>query len=169
MRTTTPWTLKTLQVLPNAVCTRISFFVSKTVREIRAFFLSTTKIQLKRVNHKLSRRTIDAPCTGRVREASSGPYRVGSANFSQRKIGHAHDNFADSEKRCRGSPTDCARAFHFSFRKRSGKSELFFYPRPKYSWNESTTSSAGRRLTRHEQGVSAKPQAALRKSLIQHG
>ena len=29
---------ETLQVFPNGVCTRISFFVSKTVREIRAFF-----------------------------------------------------------------------------------------------------------------------------------
>ena len=36
-------------------------------------FLSMTKIQLKRVNHKLSRRTIDVPSTGRAREASSGP------------------------------------------------------------------------------------------------
>ena len=57
------------------VCTRISFFVSKKVREIRAFFLSTTKIQLKRVNHKLSRRTIGAPWAGRVRQASSGPWK----------------------------------------------------------------------------------------------
>ena len=73
-------------------------------------------------------------------------------------------------KRCRCSPTECTRTFHFSFRKRSGKSELFFYPRPKYSWSEWTTSSADVRLTRHEQGVSARPQAALRKSLmIQHG
>ena len=31
-----------LQVLPNGVCMRISFFVSKTVQEIKAFFLSTT-------------------------------------------------------------------------------------------------------------------------------
>ena len=69
----TPRTLKTLQVLPNRMCTRISFFVSKTVRKIRDFFLATTKIQLKRVNHRLRRRTIDAPWTGRVREASSGP------------------------------------------------------------------------------------------------
>ena len=36
-------------------------------------FLSTTKMQLKRVNHKLSRRTIGAPWAGRVRQASSGP------------------------------------------------------------------------------------------------
>ena len=41
----------------------------------QSFFLSTTKIQLKRVNHKLSRRTIDAPWTGRVHEASSGPQK----------------------------------------------------------------------------------------------
>ena len=76
MRTTTPRTLKTLQVLPNRMCTRISFFASKTVREIRAFF---------------------------------------------------------------------------------------FYPWPKYSWNESTTSSADGRLTRHGQGVSVRPPVALRK------
>ena len=73
MRTITPLTLKMLQVRANRVCTRISFFVSKTVREIRAFFLSMTKIQLKRVNRKLSRRTVDAPLTGRFREDSSGP------------------------------------------------------------------------------------------------
>ena len=72
----TPRTLQTLQVLPNQLCTRISFFFSKTVWEIRDYFLATTKIQLKRVNHKLSRRTIDAPWTGRVREASSGPQKI---------------------------------------------------------------------------------------------
>ena len=39
----------------------------------RSFFLSMTKIQMKRVNCKLSRPTVDAPSTGRFREASSGP------------------------------------------------------------------------------------------------
>ena len=73
MRTITPLTLKMLQVRANRVCTRISFFVAKTVRQIRAFFLPMTKIQLKRVNHKLSRRTDDAPSTGHAREASNGP------------------------------------------------------------------------------------------------
>ena len=48
-----------LQVLANGMCTHISFFVSKTVREIRACFLSVPKIQLKRVNHTLRQRTID--------------------------------------------------------------------------------------------------------------
>ena len=38
-----------------------------------SFFLTITKIQLKRVNRKLSRRTVDALSTGRFREASSGP------------------------------------------------------------------------------------------------
>ena len=52
---------------------------------------------------------------------------------------------------CRCARTECARAFHFSFQKRSGKSELLFYPWPKYSWNESTTSSANVRLTRPRQ------------------
>ena len=73
MRTITPLTLKMLQVRANRECTRISFFVSKTVREIKAFCLPMTKLQLKRVNHKLSRRTVDAPSTGRAREASNGP------------------------------------------------------------------------------------------------
>ena len=73
MRTISPVTLKMLQVRTNRVCTRISFFVSKTVREIRAFFLPMTKIQLKRVNHKLGQRSVDAPPTGRFREASGGP------------------------------------------------------------------------------------------------
>ena len=37
-------------------------------------------------------------CTGYVFESSeSYIYRVGSANFSRRKIGHPHDNSADSE------------------------------------------------------------------------
>ena len=31
-------------------------------------------------------------------------------------------------KHCRYVQTECAPAFHFSFRKRSGESELFFYP-----------------------------------------
>ena len=73
MRTITPVTLKMLQVRTNRVCTRISFFVSKTVREIRAFFLPMTKIQVKRVSHKLGRRMVDARSTERFREASSSP------------------------------------------------------------------------------------------------
>ena len=73
MRTITPLTLKMLQVRANRVCTRISFFVLKTFREIRDFFLPMTEIQLKQVNHKLGRRTIDAPSTGRFREASRAP------------------------------------------------------------------------------------------------
>ena len=73
MRTITLRTLKMLQVRSNQMCMRISFFVSKTVRKIRASFFSMPKIQLKRVNHKLSRGLIDAPSTGRASEASSGP------------------------------------------------------------------------------------------------
>ena len=52
-------------------------------------------------------------------------YWVVSANFSQRKIRHAHYNSADSEN-VAGAPQPNVHAhFHFSFRKRSGKSELF--------------------------------------------
>ena len=75
---------------------RISFFVSKTVREIRAFFLPMAKIQLKRVNHghKLSRRTVDAPSTGRAREASNGPEK----SLVQHGLVKKKANFVDSEK-----------------------------------------------------------------------
>ena len=38
-----------------------------------SFFLSMPKTQLKQVNHKLSRRTIDAPSTWQFCEASSSP------------------------------------------------------------------------------------------------
>ena len=43
MRMITLLTLKMLQVRANRVCTRISFFISKTVREIRAFSIHDQK------------------------------------------------------------------------------------------------------------------------------
>ena len=49
-----------------------SFFVSKTVTEVKAFVRSIPPIQLKRVNNKLSWRTIDTPSTWRVRKTTSG-------------------------------------------------------------------------------------------------
>ena len=95
MRTITPLTLKMLQVRANRVCTRILYFVSKTVREIRAFFLPMTKIQLKRVNHKLGQRSVDTPSTGRFREASSGPEK----SFVQHGLDeNKKANFVDSRK-----------------------------------------------------------------------
>ena len=49
------------------------FLFRKRSGEIRAFFLPMTEIQLKQVNHKLGRRTIDVPPTGRFHQNSSGP------------------------------------------------------------------------------------------------
>ena len=63
-------------------------------QEIRAFFLPMTKIQLKRVNHKLSRRTVDAPSTGRFLEASSGPEK----SLVQRGLVEKKANLVDSRK-----------------------------------------------------------------------
>ena len=94
MRTITPRILKILQVRANRMCTRISFYVSKKVREIRAFFLFMTKIQLKRVNLKLSWWTIDMPSTGRFRETSSGPEK----NLVQHGLVDKMANFVDSRK-----------------------------------------------------------------------
>ena len=60
----------------------------------QSFFLSMTKIQLKRFNHKLSRWTIDAPSTGRFREGSSGQEKsLGQHGFVEKKA-----NFVDSSK-----------------------------------------------------------------------
>ena len=44
--------------------------------------------QLKRVSHKLSRRTVDAPSTGRFRGASSGPDKLkfSSKRLSRKKV-----------------------------------------------------------------------------------
>ena len=42
----------------------------------QSFFLFMTKKQLKRVNRKLGRRTVDASSTGCFREASSGPEKI---------------------------------------------------------------------------------------------
>ena len=52
-------------------------------------------------------------------------YRVGSENLSRRKIGHAHDNFADSEHVAGECEPNVHAPFNFLFRKRSGKSDLF--------------------------------------------
>ena len=53
----------------------------------QTYFLPMTKMQLKRVQHKLSQRTVDAPSTGRFREASSSPEKLkfGSARLSRKK------------------------------------------------------------------------------------
>ena len=52
-------------------------FISKTVRGNQSdFFLPMTKIQVKRVSHKLSRRTIDAPSTGCFREPPAALRKV---------------------------------------------------------------------------------------------
>ena len=60
----------------------------------QSFFLSMTKIQLKRVNRKLSRRTVDAPSTGHFREAFRRPWeKFGSARLSWKT---KKANFVDS-------------------------------------------------------------------------
>ena len=75
MCTITPRTLKSENVAgaPQLNVHAHFFFRFENGPGNQSFFLSMTKIQLKRVNHKLSQRMIDAPWTGRVREASSGP------------------------------------------------------------------------------------------------
>ena len=60
----------------------------------QSFFLSMTNIQLKRVNRKLSRRTVDAPSTGRFREASSGPEK----SLVPHGLVEKKANFVDSRK-----------------------------------------------------------------------
>ena len=55
-------------------------------------------------------------------------YRVGSTNFSQRKIGHAHDNSADSEN-VAGTPGAPQRSVHahFIFHFENGQGNQSFF------------------------------------------
>ena len=53
------------------------------------------------------------------------PYRVGSVNFSRRKIGHAHDNSADSEN-VAGAREPNVHA-HFIFRFENGQGNQSFF------------------------------------------
>ena len=95
----------------------------------------------------------------------SSPYRVGSANFSRRKIGHAHDNSADSEN-VAGAREPSVHA-HFIFRFKNGQGNQSFFSTHDQNTAEmsQTPSSADGRLTRrrHRQGVPARPPTALRK------
>ena len=98
MRTITPLTLKMLQAREPSVHAHFIFRFENDQGN-QSFFLPITKIQLKRVNHKLSRRTVDAPSTGRFHEASSSPEKLkfGSARLSRKKK-KKKANFADSRK-----------------------------------------------------------------------
>ena len=59
--------------------------------------------------------------------------RVGSVNFSQWKIGHAHDNSTDSENVAGAPQRSVHRHFIFRFENGPGNQSFFFYPRPKSS------------------------------------
>ena len=100
---------------------------------------------------------------------SNEAYQVRSANFSRRMIRHVHDNSVDSENVAGAREPSVHTHFIFRFENGQGNKSFFFYPWPKYSWNESTTSSANGRLTCHREGVSARPPAGPEKSLVQHG
>ena len=70
--------------------------------------------------------SVDKSRTRKARDKTT--YRVGSVNFSRRKIGHAHDNSADYEN-VAGAPQPNVHAhIIFRFEKRSGKSEHFSIP-----------------------------------------
>ena len=106
---------------------------------------------------------------------STGPltclkaYRVGSANFSQRKIGHAHDNSADSEN-VAGAPQPNVRA-HFIFRFENGSGNQSFFSI--HNQNTAETSQPQAQPTDDWRAMDrACPrglQRPLEKNLIQHG
>ena len=64
----------------------------------QSFFLPMTKTQLKRVNHKLGRRTVGAPSTGRFRDASSGPEKSFVQHGLVRKKRKTRAHFVGSRK-----------------------------------------------------------------------
>ena len=82
-------------------------------------------------------------------------YRVGSANFLRRKIGHAHDNSADSENVAGAHEPSVHAHFIFRFKNGQGNQSVFSTHDQNTAENESTTSSADGRLTRLRQGVPA--------------
>ena len=71
--------------------------------------------------------------------------------FRWRKIGYTHDNSAASENVAGAREPNV----HAHLKTVREIRVISFYPWPKYKWNESATSSADGRLTRHRQGVSA--------------
>ena len=58
-------------------------------------------------------------------ESDNNSYRVASANFSQRKIGHAHDNSADSENVAGASQPNVHAHFIFRFENGPGNQSCF--------------------------------------------
>ena len=53
-------------------------------------------------------------------------YRVGSANFSRRKLGHAHDNYEDSESVASAREPNVHAHFIFRFENGQGNQSFFF-------------------------------------------
>ena len=65
------------------------------------------------------------PCTNSPIISTSVTYRLGSVNFSRRKIGHAHDNSVDSENAA-GAREPNVHA-HFIFRFENGQGNQSFF------------------------------------------
>ena len=59
---------------------------------------------------------------------AKGPYRVGSANFSRRKIGHAHENSTDSENVAGAREPSVHAHFISRFKNGQGNQSIFFLP-----------------------------------------
>ena len=92
------------------------------------------------------------------------PYRARLANFSQRKIGHAHDNSADSENVPGAREPNVHAHFIFRFENGQGKQSFFsIHDQNTAETSQLQAQSTDGRLTRHRQGVSARPPAAVRK------
>ena len=66
-------------------------------------------------------------CFAQVSEEPSCPvpYRAGSANFSRRKIGHAHNNSADSENVAGAHEPSVHAQFIFRFKNSQGNQSIF--------------------------------------------
>ena len=87
MRTITTLTLKMLQVRANRVCTRISFFISKNGQGNQSLLSTHDQNTAETSQPQAQPMTVDAPSTGRFREASSGREKLkcGSARLCRKK------------------------------------------------------------------------------------
>ena len=99
---------------------------------------------------------------------SHPPYRIGSANFSRRKIGHAHDNSADSENVAGAHEPSVLARFIFRFKNGQGNQRIFL-PMTKIHLKRVNHKLSRRTVVAPSTGRAREASNGPEKSLVQHG
>ena len=99
----------------------------------------------------------------------STTYRVGSVNFSQRKIGQAHHSSADSENVAGARETNVHAHFNFGFENGQGNQSFFFLSMTKYSCMKRVNHKLGRwTIDAPSTGRTREASSGPEESLVQH-